>query len=236
MNYRLIIAVMAVMLAFTACHKKKQQQPAPVPAADTTATPQPVVAPDTAVVPVEPAPVVEPVTEPAVAPADTVLEPLVPEVDTVEVGWKPIYQSAFGRGTVTVNYKQHRLASPATVTYLADSIIIASVQPMLGIEMYRIEAHKTFARGFEKLNRRYVEMTYEEISAEAKRKVDFAIIQQFVEEVGLTFPIGQDTTLRFSGVEANLKLQARTINQPVSAAPMSTYGYNRTTLKAILSK
>ena len=233
MNYKLIIAVMAVMLAFTACHKKKQQpQPEPVPAADTVAQPQPVITPDTVAAPVEPAPVVEPAPEPA----DTVLEPLQPEVDTVVVGWKPIYQSAFGRGIVTVTYKQHRLASTATVTYLADSIIIGSVQPMLGIEMYRIEAHKTFARGFEKLNRRYVEMTYEEISAEAKRKVDFATIQQFVEEVGLTFPVGQDTTLRFSGVEANLKLQSRTVNQPVSAAPMSTYGYNRTTLKAILSK
>jgi hypothetical protein len=57
-----------------------------------------------------------------------------------------------------------------------------------------------------------------------------------VEEVGLTFPIGQDTTLRYSGVEATLSLQYRTVNERVQAFPISANGYNRTTINAILSK
>ena len=92
------------------------------------------------------------------------------------------------------------------------------------------------ARLFEKLNRRYVEMTYEEISAETKRNINFPLVERMVEEVGLTYPVGQDTTLRYSGVEANVRLQYRTTNQPVSAFPISSNSYSRTTIKAILSK
>ena len=150
--------------------------------------------------------------------------------------WRPQYQSAYGKGTVTIFYRQQRLSSPVVVTYIADSIIVASVQPMLGIEMYRLEALPDRARLFEKLNRRYVEMTYEEISAETKRTIDFPLVERMVEEVGLTYPIGQDTTLRYSGVEANLRLQYRTVNQPVSAFPISEYGYTPTNIRAILSK
>jgi hypothetical protein len=106
----------------------------------------------------------------------------------------------------------------------------------MGIEMYRLEALRDRARLFEKLNRRYVEMTYEEISQQTRRQISFDLVQQMVENVGLTYPIGQDTTLRYSGVEAKLSLQYRTVNQPVSAFPISTNGYNRTTLNALLSK
>ena len=150
--------------------------------------------------------------------------------------WRPQYRTAYGRGTVTIYYRQQRLSSPVVVTYIADSIIVASVQPMLGIEMYRLEALPDKARLFEKLNRRFVEMTYEEISAETKRNIDFPLVERMVEEVGLTYPIGQDTTLRYSGVEANLRLQYRTVNEAVSAFPLSSYGYTQTSIRAILSK
>ena len=141
-----------------------------------------------------------------------------------------------GRGTVLITYKQRQISSPVVVTYIADSIIVASVQPMLGIEMYRIEALPEKARLFEKLNRRYVEMTYEEISAETKRTVDLRYVERMVEEVGLTYPVGQDTTLTYKGVTANLRLQSRTVDQRVSAAPLSTNGYARTALKTLLNK
>ena len=137
---------------------------------------------------------------------------------------------------VTIFYRQQRLSSPVVVTYIADSIVLASVQPLMGIEMYRLEALRDKARLFEKLNRRYVEMTYEEISQQTRRQISFDLVQQMVENVGLTYPIGQDTTLRYSGVEAKLSLQYRTVNQPVSAFPISTNGYNRTTINALLSK
>lgn len=226
-----------VCLALAGCHSKKKIQPKqeqpvvveePGPAQP---EPQPVPQePAKEEVTPEPAPVVEPIVE-------LVEEALEQKAEEPQSGaWEPQYQTAYGRGMVTIFYRQQRLSSPVVVTYIADSIVLASVQPLMGIEMYRLEALRDRARLFEKLNRRYVEMTYEEISEQTRRQISFDLVQQMVENVGLTYPIGQDTTLRYSGVEAKLSLQYRTVNQPVSAFPISTNGYNRTTINALLSK
>ena len=226
-----------VCLALAGCHSKKKIQPKqeqpvvveePGPAQP---EPQPVPQePAKEEVTPEPAPAVEPIVELVEEALEQKAEE--PQSDV----WKPQYQTAYGRGMVTIFYRQQRLSSPVVVTYIADSIVLASVQPLMGIEMYRLEALRDRARLFEKLNRRYVEMTYEEISQQTRRQISFDLVQQMVENVGLTYPIGQDTTLRYSGVEAKLSLQYRTVNQPVSAFPISTNGYNRTTINALLSK
>lgn len=226
-----------VCLALAGCHSKKKIQPKqeqPVVVEELRpAQPEPQPVPQEPakeeVMP-EPAPVVEPIVE-------LVEEALEQKAEEPQSGaWEPQYQTAYGRGMVTIFYRQQRLSSPVVVTYIADSIVLASVQPLMGIEMYRLEAMRDRARLFEKLNRRYVEMTYEEISQQTRRQISFDLVQQMVENVGLTYPIGQDTTLRYSGVEAKLSLQYRTVNQPVSAFPISTNGYNRTTINALLSK
>ena len=231
------LAICMVCLALAGCHSKKKIQPKqeqpvvveePGPAQP---EPQPVPQePAKEEVMPEPAPAVEPIVE-------LVEEALEQKAEEPQSGaWEPQYQTAYGRGMVTIFYRQQRLSSPVVVTYIADSIVLASVQPLMGIEMYRLEALRDRARLFEKLNRRYVEMTYEEISQQTRRQISFDLVQQMVENVGLTYPIGQDTTLRYSGVEAKLSLQYRTVNQPVSAFPISTNGYNRTTINALLSK
>lgn len=231
------LAVCLVCLALAGCHSKKKIQPKqeePVAVEE----PQPaqpevqpvVVEPAKEEVKPEPAPAVEPIVELVEEALETKAEEPQSEV------WRPQYETAYGKGTVTIYYRQQRLSSPVVVTYIADSIVLASVQPLMGIEMYRLEALRDRARLFEKLNRRYIEMTYDEISQQTNRRITFDLVQQMVEQVGLTYPIGQDTTLRYSGVEANLRLQYRTTNQPVSAFPISTNGYNRTTINALLSK
>lgn len=230
----LIMVLAAVMLV--SCDKRKKPAVEPEIPVVPEMPEEPVVEP----VDTNPA-VVEPVVEPVdtvsiIEPIDTILHDLDSVIAPVPEGWRPQYESAYGKGVVTIVYKQRQFSSPVVVHYLADSIITASVQPMFGIEMYRLEAHRDKARLFEKLNRRYVEMTYEEISAEARRTVTFDIAQQMVEEVGLTYPVGKDTTVTFSGVRATLLLQYRAVNQPISVYPLSTSAYNRTTLKALLSK
>ena len=231
------LAVCVVCLALAGCHNKKKIQPKqeePVAVTESQPT-QPEAQPVT----------VQPVEEEVKTTPEQAIEPIVELVEEAmeekagepqPEAWKPQYRTAYGKGTVTVFYKQQRLSSPVVMTYIADSMVLASVQPMLGIEMYRLEALRDKARVFEKLNRRYVEMTYEEISEQTHRRITFDLVQQMVEEVGLTYPIGQDTTLRYSGIEANLRLQYRTVNQPVSAFPISSNGYNRTTINALLSK
>ncbi len=234
MNKKLIIALFACGLLVAGCKNKKPIATPPAP------EPEPVVQTDTAIpAPIEPIEPVEPVEPvqpvfPIPEPVDT-LEPIaVPEPE--DILWQPQYETAYGRGVVLVTYKQHQINSPVVVSYIADSIIVASVQPMLGIEMYRAEALPGFVRFYEKLNRRYVEMTYEEISEQTKRNIDFRYAERMLEEVGLTYAIGQDTTVTYKGVTVNMRLQQRTVNQRVNAAPISTYGYSQVTLKTLLNK
>lgn len=234
MEKKLIIALFACGLLVAGCKNKKPIATPPAP------EPEPVVQTDTAIPapiePIEPIETVEPVQPvfPIPEPVDT-LEPIAaPEPE--DILWQPQYETAYGKGMVLITYKQRQISSPVVVTYIADSIIVGSVQPMLGIEMYRLEARPEYARLFEKLNRRYVEMTYEEISAETKRTVDFRYIERMLEEVGLTYAVGQDTTISYKGVTANIRLQQRTVNQRVNAAPISTYSYSQVTLKTLLNK
>lgn len=223
-KYILIAAIGA--LALTACHKKQKEDVAPPAETEQVTTPQEPTKPQPEVTTPE---VVKPNTQ---TPETQPSKPTTPEVKV----FKPQHTSAWGKGTVSVSYHQININCPVVISYLADSIIVASAQPLLGIEMYRLEACKNYVRLYDKANRRYVEMTYDEITQEAHRKVDFLLAEQMIEEVGLVYPIGQDTTISYSGVTAKLKLQQRTIDQPVSAAPISNRGYNLTTLKALLSK
>ncbi len=232
--YAMCMAIVVTCLCLAGCHsKKKIAEGAKTERVEkqTERTDQPTVDAESSATTIVPE---EPIEEPAVVPEEPVVEPI--EEPEVSAGWHPQHRTAYGRGTVTLLYKQQRLASPVVVTYIADSIVVASLQPMLGIEMYRLEALRDGARLFEKLNRRYVEMSYEEISLQTKRFITFETVEQMVEEVGLTFPIGQDTTLHYAGVEATLRLQYRTIDQAVQAMPLSEYGFTQTTLNAILSK
>ena len=227
-NCEIIICALCVavlLLGVAGCHTKKKIAETRVEDVGPEPLPQPEP---------EPEPIPEPAIEPIVELVEDVLEQKAEEPQPQ--AWTPKYQTAYGKGTVTIFYKQQRLSSPVVITYIADSIIVASVQPLMGIEMYRLEAQRDKARLFEKLNRRYVEMTYEEISAQTKRNISFPLVEQMVEEVGLTYPLNQDTTLRYSGVEASMRLQYRTVNQPVQAFPISANGYSQTTIKGLLSK
>lgn len=228
-KYILIAAICALTL--TACHKKQKESTTPIEPVQETVQ-QEVVTP-------KPEKQPEVVTPEVVKPEPQTPEPEVKKPDTPAPqvqAFKPQHTTAWGKGTVQVTYHQININCPVVISYIADSIIVASAQPLLGIEMYRLEARKDFARFYDKANRRYVEMTYDEISAEVHRKVDFLLAEQMVEEVGLVYPIGKDTTISYSGVTAKLQLLQRTIDQPVSAAPISNRGYNKTTINALLSK
>lgn len=63
-----------------------------------------------------------------------------------------------------INYQQRQYNANGTITLVKDSILIISVQPLLGIELLRLEATKEDVRLIDKMNRRYDSMTYEQIS------------------------------------------------------------------------
>lgn len=225
MKTKFILIAAVCALAITACNKKqKEEVTTPVPSTQETVR-QESVTPKQETKPEE--------TQPQ-TPESKTDKPSTPAPQTLV--YKPQHTTAWGKGTVSVTYHQININCPVVISYIADSIIVASAQPLLGIEMYRLEARKDYVRLYEKANRRYVEMTYDEISTEVHRKVDFLLAEQMVEEVGLVYPIGKDTTISYSGVTAKLTLLQRTVDKPVSAAPISNKGYSKTTIKALLSK
>jgi hypothetical protein len=60
--------------------------------------------------------------------------------------------------------------------------IAVSVQPMLGIEMVRIEADQDSIWIFDKMNRRYAAMDYASINRIVQPKVSYRILQDFCDQ------------------------------------------------------
>ena len=77
----------------------------------------------------------------------------------------------------TINYEQRQISANGSITLLKDSILIVSVQPLLGIELLRLEATKYDVTVVDKMNKRYVQMNYDEIRNETGLPVQFADVQ-----------------------------------------------------------
>lgn len=76
-----------------------------------------------------------------------------------------------------IDYQQHSYNVSGTINILTDSAIVLSLQPLLGIELYRMEILPQQVTVVDKMNRRYVRMTYEELQKQTGLNVRFDDIQ-----------------------------------------------------------
>lgn len=157
-------------------------------------------------------------------------EPQQPPV----VVWTPQYQSAILRGQCEISYGKHHLSTAATGYYLADSIIILSAQPLLGIEAARAEATADGVIVVDKINRQYASCTYPQLSSMAGQKITFRILEQMLEEQAIGMPIGSPITLSYEGITAQLTMQQVRTNTDVNATRLRLNNYTRTTLNKII--
>lgn len=89
------------------------------------------------------------------------------------------YQTMTQRAQVTMQLDQHQYTLGCTMRNWHDELIVLSVQPMLGIEMVRIEATQDSIWVFDKMNRRYAAMDYASINRIIQPKVSYRMLQDF---------------------------------------------------------
>ncbi len=92
------------------------------------------------------------------------------------------YQSMTQRAQVTLQLDEHQYSMSCSMRTWHNELIVLSLQPMLGIEMVRIEADQDSIWIFDKMNRRYAAMDYASINRIVQPKVSYQILQDFCDQ------------------------------------------------------
>ena len=87
------------------------------------------------------------------------------QVVTLVQSAQPNYTTAnVSKMNINLQAGEVNLSSPATCRIHRDSVIHLSIQPFMGIEVFRLELSKPYARVIDKMNSTYYEMTYDEMA------------------------------------------------------------------------
>ena len=87
------------------------------------------------------------------------------QVVTLVQSAQPNYTTAnASKMNISLQAGEINLSSPATCRVYRDSVIHLSIQPFMGIEVFRLELSKPHVRVIDKMNSTYYEMTYAEMT------------------------------------------------------------------------
>ena len=147
------------------------------------------------------------------------------------------YQTLSQRVQVQLEWNQQRYSMNSTVRIWRGEIIIVSVQPMLGIEMLRVEATRDSVLVLDKMNRRYVTLAYSDIEQQTRLKINYKTLQDLLskpvskenkEHIALTLDTGNH----------QLKLSCQFINREYNTLQDATRAkisrYKQVDLRTIL--
>lgn len=81
---------------------------------------------------------------------------------------------------VLATYGQHQMSFKATARLFTDSLLQLSIQPMMGVEMFRVDFTPTDFRIVDKWNRRYTENTYDYLRYKLGVDFSFDLLQRIV--------------------------------------------------------
>jgi len=85
--------------------------------------------------------------------------------DSIEAAQKAMVQTMYiPRMTVTAVVQGKQITTPATLRWQRNTAMALSIQPMAGIEMFRIEANGENVIIIDKLNRRYTRLSYNDLA------------------------------------------------------------------------
>lgn len=146
------------------------------------------------------------------------------------------YQTLSQRAQISLTFDQHKYTMGSSVRVWRNELAVVSVQPMLGIEMVRIEATPDSVWIFDKMNRKYVALSYPEIRHTLNTNISYKTIQDFLSHQ--TTKDKQPIQLHFTSGKHQLKLSCTFSNreQNTLQAPTRTKTdkYKQVTLREIL--
>lgn len=90
------------------------------------------------------------------------------------------YQTLHQKANATLQLDQHQYTMGSTVQMWRNELIVLSLQPILGIEMVRVEATKDSIWLFDKMNRRYTTLAYSDFEGHIQPTPSYKMIQDFI--------------------------------------------------------
>jgi len=147
------------------------------------------------------------------------------------------YHTLTQRATTTLVLDEHRYSMSCTVQLWRNELVVISLQPMLGIEMARVEASKDSVWVFDKMNRRYAVLSYHDAAHKIHPVPSYKMIQDFVTEpvtpkksakVSKTFTAGEHR------LQVDCSFSSREYDTLKKPSRQDTRKYKRVSLHTIL--
>lgn len=144
------------------------------------------------------------------------------------------YHTMVQRAHVTLELDQHKYSMNSQVRVWRNNLVTVSLQPMLGIEVARMEATQDSVWVFDKMNRRYVAFAYSDLGQDISPKINYKTIQDFA-----THPISkEDASIELTYGKHKLKLSSKYSNREYNTLQepqtTNTKKYKRVTIREIL--
>ena len=147
------------------------------------------------------------------------------------------YHTISQRAQITLELDQNQYSVSSLVRVWKGELVVLSIQPMLGIEMVRIEATPDSLWIFDKINRQYVALTYRDLEDKYRAKVTYKKIQELVSKP-ITEKDKEHITLSVKTGEHHLRLSCRFSNREYNTlhtpAQTKSNKYKQVTLREIL--
>lgn len=147
------------------------------------------------------------------------------------------YHTMAQRATTTLTLDEHRYSIGCGIRVWRNELIVISVQPMLGIEMARIEVTKDSVWVFDKMNRRYAVFSYQDAQHRIEPLPNYKMIQDFVTDTAISKESGKHIKT-FAVGEHRLRIECSFNNREYDTLEdpkrLDTSKYTRVSLHTIL--
>lgn len=144
---------------------------------------------------------------------------------------------SISRMTITVTVGGQQIATPATMRWQRGTGLAISIQPFAGLEMFRMEADQQAVTVIDKINRRYTQLTYDEL-AQMGTKATLDDIDQWIDDNILARRNEQQLNLQLSRAEVNgaATIYTNSIQTGGNAnlRPANISGYKQVTLEQMM--
>ncbi|MBR1787091.1 MAG: DUF4292 domain-containing protein [Paludibacteraceae bacterium] len=166
-----------------------------------------------------------------------------PKINTLQVSKAKARLQAFSQD----------ITASCSINLIADSALVVSIQPLFGIELYRLEADKEEIRLFDKLNKRLIISTYEQLKKDIGVSLNFVQLtnlfigkndipekqgiyklkvqyDSFVTEYHLPAYLDISVTSAHDSAQLQLTYLQNAINEGANVKSINTRNYNKVTL------
>lgn len=159
--------------------------------------------------------------------------------DSIDAARKAMVQTMYiPRMTVTAVVQGQQITTPASLRWQRGTAMSLSIQPMAGIEMFRIEANGDNVTIIDKLNRRYTRLTYNDL-AEMGVEMSLEELDSWIDNHILAHRDEPQLTMQVSraGMSGSAVIYTNTIQTGgnVNMRPTNIETYRQVSLQQLIS-